>query len=177
VGNPSDYYAVANAWSSVIFNGQAVAWGASGWLSGNFASLTVEAYQNVIRWSGWGNDPTTGQPADQTPYPNYDYQSSRKTVVNFNAYGGDWFNDSRPGSKEFDPTWPYESVTRLIAIPGGAVTLFEIGFTVSWSFHDGTSGGDPVEDDYQSITLDLANDTLGYIARCPMVQLEIFTPT
>jgi hypothetical protein len=175
--NPSAFFAVANVWSSVIFNGYASARAASGILSGYRANLEVESYQNVVRWSGWGNDPTTNMPADQTPYPAYDYYATKKTVVEFSAYGGDLFSDSTWPSKHFDPTWPYESVHRLVAIPGHAVTLFEVGFTVSWSFTDGTAGSDPVEDDYQEVILDLAYDPLSRIARCPGVQLEIFTPT
>jgi len=175
--NPSAYFAVANVWSSVIFNGYASARAASGRLSGYWANLSVESYQRVIRWSGWGNDPTTNQPADQTPYPTYDYYATKKTVVAFNAYGGGWFSDSTWPSKHFDPTWPYESVHRLVAIPGRAVTLFEVGFTVAWAFHDGYVGSDPVEDDFQEVVFDVAYDPLGRIARCPGVQLEILTPT
>jgi hypothetical protein len=172
--NPSDYFAVANVWSSVIFNGYASARAKSGILSGYRAHLTVETYQNVKRWSGWGNDMTTNTPADQTAYPN---QSAKTTPVSFSAYGGAWFDDATLPSKHFDPTWPYESVSRLITIPGHAVTVFEVGFTVTWSFTDGTAGSDPVEDDNQEVTLDLAYDPLGRIARCPGVQLEIFTQT
>ena len=170
--NPSDYYAVANVSSALSLNGQAVAWGSPGRLSGNFASLSVTAYLNVMRWSGWGTDPNTGQSNDQTPYPIYDYQSANKSVASFDAYGGDWFHDAVPGSATFDPQIPYDMIARLVAIPGGAVTLFEVGLRINWWFHDAT---ETVDDDYQSITLDLAYDPLGYIARCPMVQLEVLT--
>jgi hypothetical protein len=171
--NPSDYYAVANVSSSLALDGQAVAWGNPGDLSGDTASLYVNAYLSAVRWSGWGNDPNTGQTYDQTPYPIYDYQDANKSVVGFDAYGGDWFDDPQPGSATFDPQMPYDMVARLIAIPGGAVTLFEVGLTISWWFH---SGVDTVDSDYQSITLDLGYDPLGYMARCPMVELEILTP-
>jgi hypothetical protein len=171
--NPSDYYAVVNASSSMVLNGQAVAWGASGILSGDTASLYVTAYLSAIRWSGWGNDPVTGQGYDQTPYPIYDYQSANKPVVAFDAYGGDWFDDSEPGSADFDPSAPFDVDARLIAIPGHAVTMFQVGLTVSWWFHHGV---DTTDGDGQSITLDLAYDPLGHIARCPMVQLEVLTP-
>jgi hypothetical protein len=171
--NPSDYYAVANVSSSLALNGQAVAWGNGGILSGDTASLYVNTYLSVIRWSGWGNDPITGQPEDQTPYPVYDYQDTTKSVVAFDAYGGDWFHDAEPKSATFDPQMPYDVSAELIAIPGGAVTLFEVGLTISWWFHN---GGDTVDSDYQSISLDLGYDPLGYEAVCPMVELEILTP-
>jgi hypothetical protein len=176
--NPSDYYAVANVSSSLALNGQAVAWGGSGVLSGDHAYLNVNAYLSIVRWSGWGDDPDTGQSNDQTPYPIYnyqsDYQSSRKSVVSFDAYGGGWFSDAEPKSKTFDPQMPYGVSARLIAIPGRAVTLFEVGLEVEWWFNDGY--GQTVDDDDQSITLDLAYDPLAYMARCPMVELEILTP-
>ncbi len=142
-------------------------------LHGDTASLHVTAYLSAVRWSGWGTDPLTGQSIDQTPYPVYDYQSANKSVVAFDAYGGDWFDDAEPGSATFDPSMPYELMTRLIAIPGRAVTLFEVGLNISWWFHDGI---DTVENDDQIVTLDLAYDPLGHIARCPMVSLEILTP-
>ncbi len=170
--NPSDYYAVANASSSLSLNGQAVAWGSPGRLQGNTASLDVTAYLNVVRWSGWGTDPTTGQSNDQTAYPIYDFQSANKSVVSFDAYGGDWFDDPQPGSASFDPQMPYDMTARLLAIPGHAITMFEVGLRIDWWFsHD----GETVDDQPQSITLDLANDALGYMARCPMVQLELLT--
>lgn len=171
--NPSDYYAVANVSSSLALNGQAVAWGSSGVFSGNTAYLDVTAYLSVFRWSGWGDDPVTGQSNDQTLYPTYN-QSTTKSVVSFAAFGGDWFNDAEPKSENFDPQMPYDLSASLIAIPGGAVTVFEVGLTVSWGFYN--SGGDPVDDFGQSVTLDLAYDPLGYMAQCPMVQLEILTP-
>ena len=170
--NPSDYYAVANVASSLALNGQAVASGNAGILSGDTASLYVNAYLSVVRWSGWGDDPITGQPEDQTPYPVYNYQDTTKSVVAFDAYGGDWFDDAEPKSATFDPQMPYDVSAELIAIPGGAVTLFEVGLTVSWWFHN---GDDTVDSDYQSISLDLGYDPLGYEAVCPMVELEILT--
>ncbi len=170
--NPSDYYAVANVSSSLVLYGAADAFGSWGFLSGNTANLEVAAYLSVVRWSGWGDDPSTGQSNDQTQYPIYDYQSANKSIVSFNAYGGDFFNDGKPESTPFPPEM-YDVNARLIAIPGGAVTLFEVGLTVGWSF---AHGGENVEEEDQSITLDLAYDKLGYIARCPMVELEILTP-
>ncbi len=171
--NPSDYYAVVNVSSSLALNGQAVAWGSPGRLSGNTASLYVNAYLTVMRWSGWGDDPATGVSLDQTQYPVYDYADANVSVVDFDAYGGDWFDDPQPGSKVFDPQSPYDVSARLVAIPGRAVTLFEVGLNVSWWFHYGV---DTVDDDGQSITLDLGYDPLGYMAKCPMVELELLTP-
>jgi hypothetical protein len=172
--NPTDYYAVANVSSSLSLNGQADAWGNPGIISGDHADLDVSAYLTVMRWSGWPNDPITGQSENQTPYPVYDWQDTTKSVVAFDAFGGDWFDSADPKSASFDPSKPYDVNADLVAIPGGAVTLFEVGLTIGWSFHN--IDGDNVESDYQSITLDLGYDPLGYRAVCPMVQLEVLTP-
>lgn len=175
--NPSDYYAVVNATSSLVLSGQAVGWGSSGVEEGNYASLGVQAYLSTIRWSGWGNDPYTGKSNDETPYP-YVYPNPNAPPVTepvgFSAYGGAWFSDARPGSVTLDPQKPYTRTAPLLAIPGRAVTMFEVGLHVTWWFYNGSY--ETVEDDFQVITLDLATDALGYRARCPMLELEILTP-
>jgi hypothetical protein len=173
--NPSDYYAVANVSSSLSLNGQAVAFGSPGVWSGNVANLWVGAYLSIIRWSGWGAD-ENGQTYDETPYPVYD-QSAKKSIVGFAAFGGDLFTDAVSESKTFDPEMPYDVSARLILIPGRAVTLFEVGLTVEWWCHDGSGASSTtVEDDFQRVRLDLADNPPAYMARCPMVELEILTP-
>jgi hypothetical protein len=49
-------------------------------------------------------------------------------------------------------------------IPGGAVTVFEVGLYVDWSFS---------ADGVGKVVLDLADN--GYMAQCPLVQLELLT--
>lgn len=167
--NPTDHYAVANVSSSFSVNGQAVAWGGGGILIGDMAILDVTAYLSAVRWSGWADN-------DETQYPIFD-QSANKNVVHLVAWGGSWFEDDHPDSATFDPQTAYDVRAQMIAIPGRAVTLFEVGLRVEWSFFNLTaSGEDPVDDFGQSITLDLAYDPPAYMARCPMVELEILTP-
>jgi hypothetical protein len=62
--NPSDDYVSVNVWSAVSLNGQAYASASEG----NFADLFLTAYLDIWRFTGWGIDPETGQPADGTPY-------------------------------------------------------------------------------------------------------------
>lgn len=168
--NSTDHYAVANVSSSLSLNGQAVAWGGTGDLTGGLASLQVTAYLSVVRWSGWGDN-------DQTQYPIYD-QSASKSVAGLVGIGGGWFEDDQPASATFDPQMPYGVGARMIAIPGRAVTLFEVGLRVSWDFFTISESppDDTVDDFGQSVTLDLAYDPPAYMARCPMVELEILTP-
>jgi hypothetical protein len=144
--------------------------GASGILSGNRAQLSIDAFLDVIRWTGWGIDPNTGKSNDQTPYPGYVDQSGHKNVVSFDASGGNLFHDEPPQGQNFDPQMPYDLAVHFIAIPGRAVTLFEVELRVSYGFPDG-------DDEYDNVTLDLAYDPLGYMVRCPQVVLEILTPT
>jgi hypothetical protein len=164
--NPSDYYAVANVSSSLLLNGWAKASGEWALLDRNNAYLYVRAYLNVIRWSGWGTDPDTGQSLDQTTYP-VNTNASETLVANLDGWGGNLFSSARPEQATFNPAQkPYDVSASLILIPGGAVTVFEVGLYVDWSF-------DGVGDHPGSIILDLADN--GYIAQCPLVQLEVLT--
>jgi hypothetical protein len=171
--NPADYYAVANVSSSLSLNGKASAIGSSGVFSGNNASLTVGAQLNVIRWSGWGTDPLTGQSNDQTPYPVYG-NSTYSRAADLDGFGGDWFNSARPEYATFYPQTPYDVSASLIAIPGQAVTVFEVDLVLDWWFYNDSD--ETVDEQIQLISLDLASDKLGYLAQCPLVQLEILTP-
>jgi hypothetical protein len=170
--NPTSYYAVANVSSSLSLSGTASARGSSGDFSGNYANLSLDTSLTVMRWSGWGTDPETGQSNDQTPYPVYG--GVDPVVANLSGFGGDWFHHARPESATFYPQTPYDMSAPLIAIPGQAVTLFEVGLEVSWSFTN--IYGQTVEDQPQSVSLDLADDALGYMVQCPMVELEVLTP-
>jgi hypothetical protein len=170
--NPTDYYAVANVSSSLSLNGRASALGSSGIFSGNYAQLYLEENLTVIRWSGWGTDPDTGQSNDQTPYPVYD-QSQSTNVADLNGFGGDWFNSAKPAYATFYPQTPYDVSASLIAIPGQAVTVFEVDLHLAWWFRN--DHFDTVDNQPQSISLDLASDALGYMVQCPMVQLQLLT--
>jgi hypothetical protein len=167
--NPADYYVVANVSSPLFFSGTAGAWGSGGILSGNTASIVVTQYLTVVRWTGWGNDPVTGQSYNQTPYPGYYAANNPQNVVELSAYGGDWFHDATPKNQTFDPTMPYEAAADFVAIPGGAVTLFEVGFHVGYAFSDGGQLDDGVQ-------LDLSNDNKNHMVTCPMLELELLTP-
>jgi hypothetical protein len=67
---------------------------------------------------------------------------------------------------------PYDMIARLITIPGHASPLFGVGLRTDCG---SSTASTIVDDDGRGITLDLASYPLGYIAECPMVQLELLT--
>jgi hypothetical protein len=160
--NPSDNSAVVNVSSSMYLQGYAYASGSWAIISGNTATLTGTVYLDVIRWSGWGADPDTGQSNDQTPYPG---GYSKTTAVYLQGFGGDLFYSAHPAQAIFGLI-PYGVSASLIAIPGQAWTMFEVGLQVGWDF-GGATGQD------QSVIFDIATD--GGIAVCPFVQIEVLT--
>jgi hypothetical protein len=161
--NPSDYDAIVNVLSPVLVNGWAEAEGSWDLLGSYHAYLTVTAYLNVMRWSGWGTDPDTGQSNDQTQYPGSPFNT---TVKDLQGYGGSLFDSAQPESATFSLANPYDVSASLITIPGQAWTMFEVGLDVGWEF-GGATGQD------QSVVFDVATD--GGIAGCPFVQLEVLT--
>jgi hypothetical protein len=163
--NPSDYDAIVNVSSPVLVNGWAEAKGSWDFFDSNYASLYLNAYLNVYRWSGWGTDPDTGQSLDETPYPGAD-PASETNVASLNAFGGNIFSAQRDETVTISPGSGYEVSASLILIPGGAVTVFEVGLRVDWSFN-GATGQD------QQIIFDTATDD--HIVGCPFVQLEVLT--
>ena len=62
----------------------------------------------------------------------------------------------------------------LIYVPAGAVTMFEVGFSVEWWIHneDGESVDD---DDNQIVYLDLASDKYNFYVECPFVELGLLS--
>jgi hypothetical protein len=160
--NPSDYYAVANVSTFLLLNGWAKASAQWALINRWDAYLNVNAELAVYRWSGWGTDPDTGQSLDQTPYPGYTGQT---VVARLDGWGGNIFSSPRPEQVTFNPAHQYEvSAPPLMLIPGGAVTVFEVGLYVDWSFS---------ADGVGKVVLDLADN--GYMAQCPLVQLELLT--
>jgi len=167
--NPNKTPVVLNASSSLFFFGYYDARASTGVFSGNYANLQVLAYLNVIRWSGWGNG------RDQTPYPIYDTAANNKWVIDDQVYGGSNFGHAFGHFEpylagEIDPQ-SYTMSADMIYVPGRAVTMFEVGFTVDWWLHN--DSGESVDNDGQRILLDLARDDHGRFVQCPWVELEI----
>ena len=166
--NPSDSYVVASAWSALSLNGYAYASASNG----NFAELLMGAYLEVWRFSGWGTDPDTG---DLTQYQLYPEPS--QSVATINTCAGPGCAPQVPPAQAvpFYADAPFVLTTGgpVIAIPGGASTIFEVGLSVSWEFVTNTIPSQPTEDQPQEVKVDLANDELGYIIQCPTLELGI----
>jgi hypothetical protein len=153
-----------NVSSSLLINGWAGAWGSWQIIDGGEAFLNVFAYLNVWRWSGWGTDPDTGQSNDQTLYPGSNF-GTPTVVADLLGFGGTLFTSASPAWQTLGPN-PYDVGASLIAIPGQAVTVFDVNLYFVFSFGPGT-GSD------QNVLLDMATD--GYIAKCPFLALEVLT--
>ena len=76
--NESDADAVVNCGTSLVVNGSADVSAAPGIFSGDKAYLTMRASLSLLRWSGWGSDPT-GHTLDQTYDPSV---AESQTITN-----------------------------------------------------------------------------------------------
>jgi hypothetical protein len=173
--NPSDDYVNANVWSALSLNGQAYASASEG----NFADLFLTPYLDIWRFTGWGIDPDTGQSADGTPYPTY--PEIVPSIPSLNTYrpppqGAPGLHPSDTVSYYADMPYVLTTGAPVILIPGGAVTIFEVGLTVYWQFKKGEPPDQTTEDQPQEVKLDLANDKLGFMIQCPTVELGILAP-
>jgi hypothetical protein len=162
--NDSDFSAVINASTSVIFNGNCEVDAAPGIFSGDTSTLNLSTSLTTMRWSGWGNDPTTGQSNNQTPYPSFQ-PSQFQTVAALQTQGGAIFGDQGVSPKGFTFE-PFDLHEDMIIVPGRAVTVFEVAVNLSYGFDDGGNISDLV-------FVDFANN--GNSIRCPFVQLELLT--
>lgn len=134
--NPSDQYAFGSVKSNMVLRGWAAANGSPGKLYGNWADLYITVGLTPIRWTGWGAD-AAGNSLDGTPYP----LAATKEIVNWQCYGGDWFSSDsgHPNGVPLNPSNPLSIPT--IAIPGRAVTVFELSLYIDWGFHADWGGG------------------------------------
>ena len=114
-----------------------------------------------------GTDPVTGASNDQTLEP-YWQPTQAQMPLYLDAQGASFYRQ-RHASKLFSST-PVDLTYDLFAIPGGAVTLFEVTLEIWYGFSD---GGGNVSD---TVLADFANEKSGYSIICPSVELEILTP-
>lgn len=163
--NPSDFVAVVNVKSSVIVQGSCSVQAHSGIFSGHESALDVIATLGVVRWSGWGNDPTTGNSNDQTPHP--DFQPTQFQQVTFlDAEGGHIFQEAAFKSQSFSfQQFPMSHT--LLVVPAKAVTLFQVSIQLVYELDPGGNIEDNVSADFS---------TGGNGIFCPNVELELLTP-
>ncbi len=163
--NDTDFSAVANVSTSLIFNGPCFVQAKPGIFSGDTADLKIGASLGVMRWFGWGTDPVTGDSRDQTLDP--DFQSTEvQSVTSLHAHGGHIFGSAGSDSE----TLVFQGVPLrhdLLVVPAGASVVFQVSMDLNYGFH----GGGDIQD---IISVDFETNGRGVFS--PHVQLEVLTP-
>jgi hypothetical protein len=165
--NDSEFAAVINVATSLVFTGGCEIDSAAGFFSGDHNTLGLYANLDILRYNGWGTDPVTGQSLDQTPLPNAQPTQGQQ-VVYLDVTGGGLFAGEKTKGQLFD-FQSFDLSRDLIAVPAGASLLFTAAVNLSYSMSDPLNISD-------SVFFDFADDTLGRQIVCPGLTLEILTP-
>jgi hypothetical protein len=132
--------------TSMMFAGTSSVSGAAGIISGTEIFLITQAYAEVQRWSGWGNDPMTG---DHTDVINLTGTNTSAVVTSLRVRGGRIFGQPGRASQHLPLTQFHLDYTGL-TVPPGASVLFRVMCQTAHEFDDG--GG---KDD-DSVVMDFA---------------------
>ena len=135
--NDSQFAAVINVRTSLVFNGACEVYAAPGIFSGHHNTLTIGAHFDVIRWTGWGD-------ADQTFIPSlqpYQY------VALLDVRGDRIFGGSHHDINVFD-FQGFDFSRDLIAVPAGAVIMFKVTVDLSYTMSDPDELSDQILLDY-----------------------------
>jgi len=154
--------AVINIDTQLVFTGKCFAQARAGVFSGYKTSITLSAALNMLRNTGWGSDPLTG---DQTFVPAAQ-QSQGVSVASLEAEGGHLFQGVGTDSESF-AAQPFDLSCNSFLVPAGASVIFWVSLYPHFSLE-----GDTLED---VVSIDFAND--GRAVRCPFVALTVQTPT
>lgn len=161
---------IINASTSLAFNGNCSlsAAGNVGIFSGDSNYAYVGGALSVYRWSGWGNDPMTGQDLDGTEVFGL-LGTHYGTVADLNATGGGIFGGPGTASKQLNDQ-PLNLNAGPLSVPPGAEVMFDVIMTLNYGF---TAGGDYLGD---QILIDFAKNDLDYLVLCPGLLLEVAGP-
>ena len=162
--NPSTFPVVVKARTSLIFNGFCTAEADTGFIAGDQTYLDLSASHRMWRWSGWGNDPVTG---DQTLI----WDFFEHGLANFNVWGGWPWENVGFDSKGF-VFQPFSLNANPIAVPALATIMYQVAVGLDWGFINLWSG----ERKFTFVQVDFASDDHGRIIICPGAVLEVFTP-
>lgn len=157
--------AVFNVSTSLTLNGFCEAIADTGIFSGHESWVSIGAFLSLIRWSGWGVDPATGQSRDQTPFP-VSQSTQFKQVAFLDVHGGGLFGDVGIEERDFHFE-PFPLSCDLIAVPAGASMVFEVSLLVQYGFSDGGEA--------DLVKLDFATTDRDRRVICPLVALELLT--
>ncbi len=128
--NPSEFAAVVNIDTFLHLNGFAHVTTDTTFYTGKTNYLNITAALEVYRWSGWGDDPITGESTNQTRLPLYGPPMYLTVATLTPTSGASAFNDPKQADQPFD----FQQVRlgyKLLAIPAFATTVFEIRLQVT----------------------------------------------
>jgi len=171
--NQSEFPAVISAKTSLIFNGFGLVEADSDLLDANHESeIQLGAAHRIWRWSGWGNDPVSGQSLDQTLL--FDY-FSHSVTPDLSVAGGGLFGDVGFATQEFN-FQPFFLNTNPIAVPPSATIMYQVAVHLYYEIKVLLGGKSQADE----VSLDFATDILiNPINRriiCPGAVLEVSTP-
>ena len=146
--NPNGFPAVVNVTTALLLNGSARVQTDTALLGGKANTLNMDAELQVLRYSGWGTDPYSGQSLDQTFMPSY-LPSQKVTFPQLSPdSGSDLFGDAGVATIGFfndQAALGYKFLT----IPALATTVFEVSLTLNYEIQNG--------DDYDLVHVDFAS--------------------
>jgi hypothetical protein len=167
--NQSNYAAVFNVDTSIVLNGLCQVFATHGAVTYVHNSASLAANLTLMRWGGWGIDPTTGKSNDQTVFP-YTQQSQYTDIAYIDQNGGDWFHPPHGNDTQAFTYQPFSMSCDLIPVPAGASMLFEVALLVEYAFEHGGGGVNDL------VKLDFADNQFDRRAICPSLRLELLTP-
>jgi hypothetical protein len=153
--NESDYAAVVNVTSSLVFTGHCSVSAAQGIFSGQETSLGIQA--KLTLWEWWQNPPVA-----------IGYEGSQnQQVLDLYVQGGHIFQTGRSKTRDFSFEKFDLSYNSMFFIPARATAVFTVSVAVQYSTEDYLN----LEND---VTCDFATDP-NFRVICPGVQLEVLT--
>ena len=164
--NPSRFTVVVKARTSLIFNGFCTVEGDTQLIQGDQSYLDLSASHQMWRWSGWGNDPVTG---DQTLI--WDYFDHSLPGLPFNVWGGWPWEDVGFASQGF-VFQPFSLNANPIVVPPLATIMYQVAVDLDYWILRLWSG----ESEFTYVWVDFADDDHGRRIICPGAVLEVFTP-
>jgi hypothetical protein len=153
--NESDYAAVVNVASSLVFTGNCGVSAAQGVFSGQETTLNIQA--KLTLWEWWAN-----------PQVAISYGAAQnQRVLDLHVQGGHIFQSGRSKTRNFSFETFGLSYDNMFFIPARATAVFTVSFAVQYSTEDYLN----IEND---VTCDFASDP-NFRIICPGVQLEVLT--
>jgi hypothetical protein len=156
--NDSTVPVVVDIETPIILTGDCFAQGRAGVFSGYKTEISLSATLAIMRNTGWGSDPLTGD----HQYVPVLQDSQTASISTIKAEGGSIFGGVGRASESFAAE-AYSLSCRSLLVPAGATVIFEPTFYVYGSLE-----GDTIED---IVDIDFSNR--GRAVRCPYVALSI----